>query len=410
MAKYFIEDTTLTAMADTIRSLTGSTAPLTPSEMTAGVQEAKEDVDSAMDALETLGVEVPEGSDVGDLAGLVGEVEVGGGGAELARSIVDGTITEYVDTGVLSIAEYAFYKRTSLVNVDIPKAQEVKANAFYQCTGTKNITCSNVRIIGGSAFSSCTGVFDVNFSIVTGIGSSAFYNCVGLPANVSLPLVTSISGSTFAKSSIQALSVPVATSVGSQAFFECKYLSTVDGSAMTTVGNSAFGYCRALESVSFPALTKTETAAFEECRSLTSVDFPLLATVGRQTFYGCTNIVDVNIPLMSKVDSSVFYHCSKLPKMDLPVAASIATQAFYKCSVLETVIIRKSNAICTLSNKNAFTSTPIASGTGYIYVPSALIDTYKSATNWSTYADQFRALEDYTVDGTITGELDESKI
>lgn len=51
--------------------------------MTAGVQEAKEDVDSAMDALETLGVEVPEGSDVGDLAGLVSEVEVGGGGGSV---------------------------------------------------------------------------------------------------------------------------------------------------------------------------------------------------------------------------------------------------------------------------------------------------------------------------------------
>lgn len=50
------------------------------------------------------------------------------------------------------------------------------------------------------------------------------------------------------------------------------------------------------------------------------------------------------------------------------------------------------------------------SGTGYIYVPRALVDTYKAATNWSTIADQFRALEDYTVDGTITGELDESKI
>jgi hypothetical protein len=39
-----------------------------------------------------------------------------------------------------------------------------------------------------------------------------------------------------------------------------------------------------------------------------------------------------------------------------------------------------------------------------------LVDEYKAATNWSTYAGRIRALEDYTVDGTITGELDESKI
>lgn len=41
---------------------------------------------------------------------------------------------------------------------------------------------------------------------------------------------------------------------------------------------------------------------------------------------------------------------------------------------------------------------------------AALVDSYKAATNWSTYADQIRALEDYTVDGTTTGALDETKI
>jgi hypothetical protein len=54
--------------------------------------------------------------------------------------------------------------------------------------------------------------------------------------------------------------------------------------------------------------------------------------------------------------------------------------------------------------------TRIEKGTGYIYVPADLVDSYKAATNWSTFAAQFRALEDYTVDGTITGELDITKI
>lgn len=33
--------------------------------------------------------------------------------------------------------------------------------------------------------------------------------------------------------------------------------------------------------------------------------------------------------------------------------------------------------------------------TGYIYVPKALIEDYKIATNWSVYADRFRAIENY---------------
>ena len=40
-----------------------------------------------------------------------------------------------------------------------------------------------------------------------------------------------------------------------------------------------------------------------------------------------------------------------------------------------------------------------------ILVPSALLDTYKSATNWSSRASQFDAIENYTItrsNGRIT--------
>ena len=53
------------------------------------------------------------------------------------------------------------------------------------------------------------------------------------------------------------------------------------------------------------------------------------------------------------------------------------------------------STMAKLDNTNTFNSTPIASGTGYIYVPAALVDNYKAATNWSTYANQIRAIEDY---------------
>ena len=40
-----------------------------------------------------------------------------------------------------------------------------------------------------------------------------------------------------------------------------------------------------------------------------------------------------------------------------------------------------------------YASGPIAQGAGTIYVPSALLDTYKAATGWSTYASSFKAIE-----------------
>ena len=51
--------------------------------------------------------------------------------------------------------------------------------------------------------------------------------------------------------------------------------------------------------------------------------------------------------------------------------------------------------VCNLKSTGALLNTPIAQGTGYIYVPKNLMEQYKVATNWTLYATQFRAIEDY---------------
>lgn len=98
--------------------------------------------------------------------------------------------------------------------------------------------------------------------------------------------------------------------------------------------------------------------------------------------------------MLTSLGTPGFRACTKLKLVDLPKLVSIATYCFYDCSVLKTLILR-SNTMCTLATKEALSNTPIKSGTGYIYVPRAMVDSYKSATNWSTYAAQIRAIEDY---------------
>ena len=201
----------------------------------------------------------------------------------------------------------------------------------------------------------------------------------------------------------------VVTNFGAAAMQKCEKLVSVDLPSLTNIGNGGFYYCSKLTAVNFPLLTSVGDSALEQCTSLTTVDFPLLTSVGTKAFRYCSKLTAVNFPLLTSVGTTVFEYCGKLTTVDFPLLTSIGSGAFKSCSVLTTLILR-SSTLCTLSNTNAFTSTPIASGTGYIYVPRALVDSYKSATNWSTYASQFRALEDYTVDGTTTGALDETKI
>ena len=203
---------------------------------------------------------------------------------------------------------------------------------------------------------------------------------------------------------------PVATSIGSSAFSNCSNLTSVDFPIATSIGGSAFQYCSKLTSVDFPIATSISGIAFNHCSNLTSVDFPVATSIGDSAFSSCSKLTSVNFPAVASIISGAFQNCSKLTSADFPVATSIEQYAFQYCAELISVILRKSDAICTLSAANAFNNTPIKSGTGYIYVPRALVDTYKAASKWSTYANQFRALENYTVDGTISGELDPSKI
>ena len=185
-------------------------------------------------------------------------------------------------------------------------------------------------------------------------------------------------------------------------------ITEISSNSATSIGASAFRSCGALTTVDFPVATSIGASAFEDCGALTTVDFPVATSIRSAAFRSCSALTTVDFPVATSIWDSAFYSCDALTTVDFPVATSIRSAAFRSCSKLKSLLLRN-NKVCTLSNTNVFVSTPISSGTGYIYVPSELIEQYKEATNWSIYSAQFRALEDYTVDGTITGELDPAK-
>lgn len=108
-------------------------------------------------------------------------------------------------------------------------------------------------------------------------------------------------------------------------------------------------------------------------------------------FYNCRSLEIVNLPKLTYAYRGMFYGCSKLASLSLPCCNNIGVQAFMNASKLTSLTLG-ANSVATLQNTNAFTNTPIASGTGYIYVPSDLVESYKSANNWSTYASQIMAI------------------
>lgn len=180
-------------------------------------------------------------------------------------------------------------------------------------------------------------------------------------------------------------------------------------SNITGIGAHAFYGCTELARVDLPLLTNIGAYAFYGCTALTSVDFPLVTNIETYAFRGCTALARIDCPLVTAIAAYAFYGCTALTRVDFPLLTRLCVQSFRGCSELATLTLRKGSRV-PIDNVNALAETKIAGGTGYIYVPASLITSYKSHSIWSTYASQFRALEDYTVDGTITGALDESKI
>jgi hypothetical protein len=127
--------------------------------------------------------------------------------------------------------------------------------------------------------------------------------------------------------------------------------------------------------------------------------------------FRASGLVEITLPKVTEMHGSTFYQCSALETVDLPVCTKITSGQFYRANNTTAFILRSTAGVCVNEASELFeAASKIAKGTGFIYVPSALIDQYKSATNWARYESSFRALEDYTVDGTTTGALDPNKV
>lgn len=162
------------------------------------------------------------------------------------------------------------------------------------------------------------------------------------------------------------------------------------------VKNYAFIKYVGLTEVTLTNATSVGIMSFNACDELTTLNAPNLITIEKQAFFSCDVLKNVYLPNVETIDTSAFSYCKALAKIDLPKAATIGTTAFSNCSNLKAVILR-SSIMCEVANQFAtpFRSTPIANGSGYIYVPRALLSLYQGDANWADYSNQFRAIEDY---------------
>ena len=180
------------------------------------------------------------------------------------------------------------------------------------------------------------------------------------------------------------------TKLGVGAFWGCQALTAIDLPNVTQVNRNAFESCIRLSTINLPKVTALDKDIFTNS-GIQQANFPLATTIGDNCFYAAKHLISANLPLVTALPANAFRE-STIRTADFVAVTNINRTAFTDCTSLETLIIR-TPSVCVISDISvALRGSKIASGTGYIYVPDNLVDSYKAATNWVTLSEQIKPI------------------
>ncbi len=333
---------------------------------------------------------------------------------------------------IVSIGDYAFSGSWQLTSISFPKSlTSIGAQAFSQCIILNEVTIpESVTSIGEGAFGGCYSLtsFSGKYASKDGLylldGGTLLAAATGsMVGDITLPEgITAIQGYTFYCSMMTSIDIPAnLTSIGRHAFDQCRNLTSVTiPESVTSIGEGAFADCSSLTSfsgkyaskdglylldggtllaaavgsmvgdITLPdGITAIQGFTFYNCSKMTSLDLQDgVIYIGPQSFLSCTGFTEFAIPSsVISIGIQAFARCTNLQSITIPEGVtSIGDLAFEECKSLTSITLKPETPPTTgfhvLFNAN---DCPI-------YVPSGSIEAYRSAPNWSDYADRIQAI------------------
>lgn len=295
----------------------------------------------------------------------------------------------------ITIGTHAFDRYSSLLNITIPShITSLGASAFYECRSLLSITIpSEVTRLEGYVFYYCNSLSTITIpKSIEYLGEGEFAGCA-LLQNITLPdLIPSIEAYSFSGCcSLSNIIIPArANTIETNAFENCYLLSNVViPDRLMYIKDNAFNQCQSLSSITIPDnnnITSIGEYAFQGC-ILSSITIPNRVTsIETGTFAACGQLLNIMIPNGVKyINRTAFNNCVSLSTVTFPDGlVSIGDVAFAFCGEVTYYDFTQLSSIPKLSGPDTFFGIPADCE---IRVPASLEEQWKTATNWTKYAD-----------------------
>lgn len=301
-------------------------------------------------------------------------------------------------------------KMTGLVAIDMTNVdvETIPANAFTKTVIRFIDFPKTLKTIGSSAFYDklLTGPLVLPEGLDS-IASEAFYR--NYITDVTIPASVRVINSSAFRGNASLVSVTLGsglTSISSLCFYECSNLAIVKGGEnIKTIGSNAFKNCKLLTSAADLAPVSVGDYAFQNCEKLDFFNFSNIKTYGREAFEYCYALKEADLSTATSFGADCFYNCYNLKRVKLgDNITTIPGGAFYACNALEEVVLGSSinslgnncfgnnqaNALkrvyITAPAPPAAGSTPFYSPTSItLYVPEYAMVSYKLDNYWSKF-------------------------
>ena len=280
-----------------------------------------------------------------------------------------------IPSNVTEIGDYTFYNCRNMNNggtIEIPEGvQRIGNYAFnYVFSNSKKLKLpSTLNYAGSSAFSNKYYLSDLYINDLSSFCKIEFYSSSSSVFNESRTKFY------VNNSQVTDLTIPTdITELKSYTFYNAATITSVTiPSTVTSInGMHTFGYS-GLRNVTVPSSVTSWNGnyTFVYCSSLTDATLNNSGNIGQYAFYGCTSLTGVTFgDNITSIGGYPFSDCTKLASMTFnsPTPPTI--------------------------DSTSFEGVP---STCKFYVPCSAVNTYRTASAWSSYASQIVGYESCTV-------------